>query len=443
MKRRKLNKKKELRLIIALAAILLLALGYLGGFLYFRNHFLPNTFINGIKVSSLNMEAADLKLKDSEPVLEVIQKNKEGSDSIIETLQLRKLSQDISYDSGNLLKNQNAPAWFVSLFSKKELNCDKLSGSFVSTKIDELIKDLYCLKEENIDKPEDAHLAIQDGKVVLLEAVDGSYISQDKVKSIVTKTIEDCLTSNGSLSIDLRNDYEMPSIREDDPQFEGIITNLQKILDKTIQINIDSNQDTTIEDQELSDLLKIENNEMAIDEDNLSSYISSFCRQYDVSDYEYIERSSFKRDLEDALLQDEDETININWVYEEINKLIEVSISNQTLYYYEDDVLIMTSPIVTGNAAITGPTPTGYFTIRRMKQDSILFGADYTEHVDYWIGFDETGRVYGFHDASWRDEFGGDIYLSDPSRGCVNMPLEKIAQLWDYVDIGTEVHIYE
>ena len=26
----------------------------------------------------------------------------------------------------------------------------------------------------------------------------------------------------------------------------------------------------------------------------------------------------------------------------------------------------------------------------------------------------------GFHDASWRDEFGGDIYLTDGSHGCIN-----------------------
>ena len=103
---------------------------------------------------------------------------------------------------------------------------------------------------------------------------------------------------------------------------------------------------------------------------------------------------------------------------------------------------MLTSDVVTGNAEITDGTPTGTFSVTRMSTDSTLIGADYEEHVDFWIGFDQTGRIYGFHDASWRNEFGGDIYLHDPSRGCVNMPLEKITIIFNYIDLGTEVYIH-
>ncbi|MBR2788125.1 MAG: L,D-transpeptidase, partial [Erysipelotrichaceae bacterium] len=146
--------------------------------------------------------------------------------------------------------------------------------------------------------------------------------------------------------------------------------------------------------------------------------------------------------LRKVLLSDRDEAIGTIEREKIESSLIDVSVKQQLLHYYENDVLILTSPVVTGNGDITDETPHGHFYIRKMQPDSYLMGRDYIEHVDYWIGFDETGRVYGLHDASWRNEFGGDIYLTDPSRGCVNMPIEKITQLYTYVDLGVEVYVH-
>ncbi|MBO7676568.1 MAG: L,D-transpeptidase, partial [Erysipelotrichaceae bacterium] len=65
------------------------------------------------------------------------------------------------------------------------------------------------------------------------------------------------------------------------------------------------------------------------------------------------------------------------------------------------------------------------------------------EHVDYWVGFDQTGCIYGLHDAQWRDEFGGDIWTYDPSRGCVNMPLDKIGLLFERLKLGDEISVMD
>ncbi len=39
----------------------------------------------------------------------------------------------------------------------------------------------------------------------------------------------------------------------------------------------------------------------------------------------------------------------------------------------------------------------------------------------------------GMHDATWRSQFGGDIYLTSGSHGCINLPLSKARQIYDYV----------
>ena len=42
-----------------------------------------------------------------------------------------------------------------------------------------------------------------------------------------------------------------------------------------------------------------------------------------------------------------------------------------------------------------------------------------------------------------RDEFGGDIWTYNPSRGCVNMPLDKIGLLFQRLSMGDEISIYD
>ena len=118
------------------------------------------------------------------------------------------------------------------------------------------------------------------------------------------------------------------------------------------------------------------------------------------------------------------------------NPYIIVSISKQTLEYYEYDKLVLFSNIVTG---IDGKTPTGTFKVLNKATDIILRGADYASFVNYWIAF--KGHSFVFHDASWRSKFGGTIYKTNGSHGCVNMPYSKVKQLYNIVSIGTPVYI--
>ena len=115
---------------------------------------------------------------------------------------------------------------------------------------------------------------------------------------------------------------------------------------------------------------------------------------------------------------------------------IVVSICNQTLKYYEYDELVLSSKVVTG---INGKTPIGNFKVLNKARDIILKGKDYESFVSYWIAF--KGVAFGFHDASWRSQFGGTIYKYNGSHGCVNMPYSKVQKLYNMVSIGTPVYI--
>ena len=60
----------------------------------------------------------------------------------------------------------------------------------------------------------------------------------------------------------------------------------------------------------------------------------------------------------------------------------------------------------------------------------------YEQPVQYWMPFD--GGI-GFHDANWRDDFGGDIYLTSGSHGCINLPPENAAVLYDLIQYDVPI----
>lgn len=113
---------------------------------------------------------------------------------------------------------------------------------------------------------------------------------------------------------------------------------------------------------------------------------------------------------------------------------IEVDMTNQMMYYYEDGELKIETPVVTGNTRLKRGTPAGTNYVYNKQRDRILRGADYASPVKYWIPV--KGGI-GIHDASWRSEYGGEIYKTNGSHGCINTPFDEVSKLYDMVEIGT------
>ncbi len=113
---------------------------------------------------------------------------------------------------------------------------------------------------------------------------------------------------------------------------------------------------------------------------------------------------------------------------------IEVDMTNQMMYYYEAGELKIETPVVTGNTSLRRGTPTGTNYVYNKQRDRVLRGEGYASPVKYWIPV--KGAV-GIHDASWRKSYGGEIYKTNGSHGCINTPLDKVSELYDMVEIGT------
>ena len=110
------------------------------------------------------------------------------------------------------------------------------------------------------------------------------------------------------------------------------------------------------------------------------------------------------------------------------------------MFFYKDGEKILESDFVSGNVSRGHSTPPGIFALTYKQRDAVLKGEGYASPVKYWMPF--NGGI-GFHDASWRSSFGGSIYKSGGSHGCVNMPYAAAKQLFENVYAGMPVICYD
>ena len=124
---------------------------------------------------------------------------------------------------------------------------------------------------------------------------------------------------------------------------------------------------------------------------------------------------------------------------------VEIDISSQHVYFYQDGNCVWDSKCVTGTA--TDPdraTPTGVFALKYKQRDRVLRGRinpqtgkpSYESPVAYWMPF--NGNI-GLHDANWRSSFGGNIYLKSGSHGCINLPTKNAKTLFELITPGTVI----
>lgn len=124
----------------------------------------------------------------------------------------------------------------------------------------------------------------------------------------------------------------------------------------------------------------------------------------------------------------------------------EVDLTGQHVYLVKDGAVIWDAPCVTGNISKKYDTPPGIFPLTYKQKDKVLRGAkradgtyEYESPVSFWMPF--NGGI-GFHDANWRSSFGGEIYKTGGSHGCINLPPDRVPAFYEQVYKGMPVICY-
>ena len=118
---------------------------------------------------------------------------------------------------------------------------------------------------------------------------------------------------------------------------------------------------------------------------------------------------------------------------------IDINITTQTLTLYQNGAGVYATPVVTGNVSRGHRTPEGLFAVQYKQLNRTLKGEDYESFVHYWM---RIVNNVGIHDASWRSSFGGQIYKTSGSHGCINVPPSLMPALYAAVPEGTPVWVH-
>lgn len=118
---------------------------------------------------------------------------------------------------------------------------------------------------------------------------------------------------------------------------------------------------------------------------------------------------------------------------------IEIDMTEQMMYYYLNGKLEIETPIVTGNTSRKMETPAGVNYVYLKQTDRILRGEGYASHVNFWMPV--KGNI-GIHDSAWRSSYGGKIYQTNGSHGCINTPYKAMSKMYEMVEVGTPVVMF-
>lgn len=459
---------KRKKRIIACALIvgiplMIVFVAYMMISIYYMDRFYPGTYINGMNFSNKTADEAERALEayHSDYTFRII---KRGGDS--EVLKGADIGHKIVFEGiSDIKKQQGAWQW---LFNLSDTNFYTVSGGhgYDEDKLNKALEALDCMTKDIVE-PQNAYVDFSDG-VKIIPEVEGNQIDFKKLSEAVGNAIK---AGEVRLDIDTADCYTKPEVTVDSEDFKKKTEPIKKLTKATITLNIGPEKEVI--DSSVSErfLKQTEDGTIEIDKDKVKKYMEAMEEKYET----YGKPHDFKTtggnvvSLSGSLgfsIAAETETEKIieelkagkdvtrevtydatapTWEGNQIgDTYLEISLSDQYMWFYKNGKVIVETDVVTGNVSEGHGTPAGAYKLLNKLRNQTLIGANpddsYESKVSYWLPF--IGNMYGVHDASWRSSFGGSIYYYNGSHGCVNTPYSNVQAIYENIEIGTPVLIY-
>ena len=468
---RKAKKKSKVKrnLIIFTVFLTLLAVAYCGVAFYFSTHFLFNTHINGVNVSTLTPDEVRGHINNtiSDYSLTIV---KRGGDTEV----IRGVDIGLAYhDTGEiqaLLNNQNIFAWPLSFIVPNSIETP-IGVQFDEEALNRAILNTRAVSTDQIS-PVSAW-PVFTGEYYEIEPEEiGSTLDIDRMKALIHEAVTGFLSE---INLEHEELYESPLFTTESPEVINARDAMNTFLSASITYTMD--EEIVIDSSYIRDWVLLDDDLNAIlFEEQVAAWVQELADTYDtVGSTRYLSTPAGREvsvtgGFYGWRINREEETLalinNIRQgdevtrepIYDQRgavhgpndwgNTFIQVDLSAQTMWFFRDGVMVLESPVVTGLPGSMA-TPPGVFFIVEMLRDTVLEGAINPDTgveanpapVAYWMRV--TWEGIGFHDATWQESFGGDRYQTFGSHGCINMPLEEARQLFGLIDIYTPVVIHQ
>lgn len=435
---------------------------YIGSSLYFCDHFCVGTQINNVDYSGKTVDEVRERIinKSKDYELEIVQRNGGKEKISAEEIEYEFVLEDEITD---FQENQNPMFWIFKLFQERKYEVET-SISYNIKLLKECFDDLSCLDKDYEIDPQDAYAKKVNNKYIIVDAKQGNKVKYGLVKCIIMDAIK-----NGEMSISLEESqcYEKPKYTLESYEVKRLKDELNKYSNLNIIYQF-GDREEILDGRIINSWLTVNKKyEVKIIEKEVEEYVKGLAKKYDTlyktrkfknahDRMVQINGGSYgwKIDVEEEtkdLLIDIKKGIDVEKEPKYIQKgisrnkndigdsYIEIDLSNQRMWYYEDGKCKVDTSVVTGNIRKGMATPAGTYYIVRKTRNRILRGPGYASFVNYWMPI--NGGI-GIHDANWRGRFGGSIYKSSGSHGCINTPFYKVKEIFERVDVGTPVVCY-
>lgn len=448
------------------------AAAYGGLSMQYREKFFPNTTINGKDASGKTVEQVEQMIADdiSDYVLTL-----HGREDLEVQINGRDISLHPEFDGSleTILAGQQPLRWGLAYIEGGSAHTIETMIAFDEAQLESVVDGLECMDSSKTVLPDNAYVSDYQmgiGYQVMPEQ-GGTRLSRERMLEGVSGAL---VNLQAEASLDEMDAYEHALVTEDDPALQAEaerknrytnVTVTYHFGDETQVLNGDITHDWMSEDPQ---------GNVVIDEEKVAEYVKQLAETWDTAGQPkklmtsygsevmvYGGNYGWKIDQKEetaALLeilqsgqgQDREpvyaQTAASRGESDFGDTYVEVNLAAQHLFFYKDGNLVIDSDLVSGNPSRGNGTPDGAYFLAYKERNRILRGSrradgsyEYASPVSYWMPF--NGGI-GLHDATWRGAFGGKIYRTNGSHGCVNLPKSVAKTIYEVIEKGDPVLCY-
>ncbi|MEK6264182.1 MAG: L,D-transpeptidase/peptidoglycan binding protein [Clostridium sp.] len=446
----------------SIISITLLLIIYFSMSMYFSNHFYFGSTINNINALGKTVDDLDelLLLKSKSYTLELIERN--GV-----TEQIKSADIGLKYNAKGKIQalkdEQQSFRWISSIFKQKTSKIDDMV-TYDEKLLKEHFDKLSCFDTKKIVEPQNANFEYKGVSYAIVNEIMGNKVNRN---SLYTNVINAILGGETSINLEDKNHYINPKYTKTSKEILETISLLNKYIASNITYTYAGGK-SVIDNSIINKWIKVdENNTIIFDEDTMKTYVSELDKHYETygTEREFItslgttvnvgggdfgwkiQRTGEVGDLiveikngqtiaKEPRYTEKGLTHELNDIG---NTYVEINLTKQHLWFYKNGKLITNGDIITGKPTKDRVTPPGIYKLKYKAKNTTLNGEGYSTDVSVFMPF--NGGI-GIHDATWQSKFGGQLYLTKGSHGCINSPPALAQKIFDNIDVDTPVVCY-
>ncbi|WP_307739091.1 L,D-transpeptidase family protein [uncultured Parolsenella sp.] len=479
------QRRLKTALIALFSIVAVVGAAYLAGVAAFTFLFLPGTTLDGADVS---LKLASDVSSGYAAKIGTYQTQVSGNGL---SFTLRGSDIGLAFDEGayerGTIAQQDAWRWPLELMKTHTLEAED-GVTFSADKLAAAVQPYIDKVNEGATKPVSATVAFDDAsqQYAVVPERAGTELDPDAVLSLISDRIG---SLPGTIPVD-DSALVQPEVKSDDPRLSPAAANANRYLSADIPLTLGGQSAGEVTRAQISQWIVFGDDLSAtLDTSKLAAWAKSdIADKYDTAGaaraytrpdgkqvtvnenyghsddiYGWItDEASLVDTLTQAIESGSTQTVEIptkktagavpdagkrDWG----SRYIDVDLSEQHARFYGDDgSIIWESDFVSGDHSKGYDTPTGVYALNGYRDSGNvkLTGAtdpktgqpSYISYVEYWMPF--IGNSWAFHDATWRSKFGGNIYQTGGSHGCLNLPPDKAAELFNLCKVGDVVVVH-